>query len=196
MGKPTIEAKEAVRDVRSGMDAEALMKKYGLAPVGLTSLLTKLVNAGLLTQSEMDAVIRRPEAAAVEAWKCPACGAAQPEKPYVCPQCGVIVAKYEKRQAELGGLPTARSEADQQRGPQPDASRPGQGTKTRSCPFCKQEIEAEATRCNHCGEWIRASFDVRVREEPSEDKYCPWEDSEQLGAFEAFKQTVAGVLLR
>jgi hypothetical protein len=196
MARPTINAREAVKDIRSGMTAEALMKKYGLSPAGLDSLLTKLVKAELLAPSEKDALIPKPPPSPVTAWECPACGAAQPEKPHVCPKCGVIVAKYEKRQAELGGAATAAPAPDRDAGPQPPPSPSKPGVTTRKCPFCSEEIQADATKCKHCGEWLQAPPEVRLEEEAEKEKYCPWEDSERLGAFEAFKQTVAGVLLK
>ena len=36
------------------------------------------------------------------AWKCPACGAAQTQEYAECPQCGVIVAKFQRKQSEAG----------------------------------------------------------------------------------------------
>lgn len=53
MGKKRISAKEAVADIRSGMDDSALMKKYNLLPDGLQSLFDKLVNAGFLDLAEI-----------------------------------------------------------------------------------------------------------------------------------------------
>ncbi|MEW6137289.1 MAG: YIP1 family protein [Thermodesulfobacteriota bacterium] len=55
MSKPAISAKDAVRDIRGGMSNAELMKKYGISETGLRSLLTKLVKAGVLKQSEADA---------------------------------------------------------------------------------------------------------------------------------------------
>lgn len=49
-----ISAKEVVEDIRNGMTQTDLMKKYALSFEGLFSLLNKMVDAGLLTQSEVD----------------------------------------------------------------------------------------------------------------------------------------------
>src|SRR5215217_1556918 len=27
-------------------------------------------------------------------------------------------------------------------------------SETRTCPYCKEEIKVEATRCKHCGSWV------------------------------------------
>lgn len=48
MKKPRISAKEAVKDIRAGMNDIALMKKYGLSAKGLKSLLKKLGQAGII----------------------------------------------------------------------------------------------------------------------------------------------------
>ncbi len=53
VAKKRISAKEAVADIRSGMDDSALMKKYNLLPDGLQSLFDKLVNAGFIDLAEM-----------------------------------------------------------------------------------------------------------------------------------------------
>ena len=48
MKKPTIDAKEALEDIRSGLDDSFLMKKYKLSEKGLRSLFNKLADAGFL----------------------------------------------------------------------------------------------------------------------------------------------------
>jgi len=55
MAKPMIDARQAVEDIRSGLDDAALMKKHNLSAKGLHSLMRKLVLAGVLTQAEYDA---------------------------------------------------------------------------------------------------------------------------------------------
>ncbi|MBI5252264.1 MAG: HD domain-containing protein [Desulfomonile tiedjei] len=55
MKKPEIEANQAVEDIRSGFDDTELMKKYGLSARGLQSLFAKLVSAGVLRKSEIEA---------------------------------------------------------------------------------------------------------------------------------------------
>ena len=58
MAKRKISAKEAVADIRSGMDDPALMKKYNLPPDGLQSLFDKLIIAGFIDLSEMERRLR------------------------------------------------------------------------------------------------------------------------------------------
>ena len=53
MAKRAIKAKEAVADIRSGMDDAALMEKYHLSAEGLQSLFDKLVTGGLIDLSEI-----------------------------------------------------------------------------------------------------------------------------------------------
>jgi hypothetical protein len=54
MAKRTINAKQAVADIRSGMDDAALLKKYNLSAEGLQSLFDKLVNTGFIDLGEME----------------------------------------------------------------------------------------------------------------------------------------------
>jgi hypothetical protein len=53
----TINALEAARDIRLGLDDFALTEKYHLTPKGLTGLCNKLLSMGLLAQADLD---RRP----------------------------------------------------------------------------------------------------------------------------------------
>jgi ankyrin repeat protein len=55
MAKPKIDAKEALDDIRAGMDAVALMQKYSLSPRGLQSLFGKLSAEGLVNE-DLDVV--------------------------------------------------------------------------------------------------------------------------------------------
>jgi len=98
--KRTINAKEAAADIRSGITSSDLMQKYGVSAKGLEVLFRKLVAAGLLHENELN---RRNEDTVKTmhvAWKCPACGAAQTREYAECPQCGVIVAKFQSRHSE------------------------------------------------------------------------------------------------
>jgi hypothetical protein len=52
--KKAIKAKEAVADIRSGMDDAALMEKYRLSPHELGDLFDKLLSAGLITQVDLN----------------------------------------------------------------------------------------------------------------------------------------------
>jgi len=268
MQKPTISAKDALKDIRSGMDDDALKKKYGLNAMGLESLFTKLMKAGLITLVELDErrqqtqrgpevpetpapvpLIREAETAPAEsaappeqgsapreqgavtpeqgasppgqsaslpeqgavppeqtsspsekierdAWKCPACGAAQPEEQHVCPRCGVIVAKYLKKQAELGRAPQPAGETPSpgSRGPAPFAQPAAGGPQsdTKRCPFCSEEIRSDAAKCKHCGEWLEIPAQDMGR--GGREEYCPWEDAASLGWFKAFWDTATSCL--
>lgn len=52
--KRTIEAKEFIRDIRSGMTDPELIEKYSLMPKELQRVLRYLVDAGLITQQELE----------------------------------------------------------------------------------------------------------------------------------------------
>ena len=54
MAKRTISAKEILTDIKAGMDDAALMQRYGLPEKNLQSVFKKLVDAGVLENSELD----------------------------------------------------------------------------------------------------------------------------------------------
>lgn len=54
MAKPLIDAKQALEDIRSGVDEQALMMKYNLSAKGLLSLFRKLVLAGAIPPTELE----------------------------------------------------------------------------------------------------------------------------------------------
>ncbi len=52
--KRKVNAKEVLKDLRSGMDDADLMERYNLSSLGFESLFTKLLKTGLITQEEFD----------------------------------------------------------------------------------------------------------------------------------------------
>jgi hypothetical protein len=54
MAKPKIDAKQALEDIRSGLDDQTLMDKYRISAKGLQSLFGKLIDFGVITQQEID----------------------------------------------------------------------------------------------------------------------------------------------
>ena len=100
-GKKTINAKQALTDIRSGMSDTELMEKYGLSDKGLQILLKKLVDVGHLKEHELQARSSATSAGVRIAWKCPACGTPQTRAYDECPNCGVIVVKFQQRQEDL-----------------------------------------------------------------------------------------------
>ena len=105
-GRTLISSKQAVWDIRSGMDDSALMQKYKLSPSGLESLFEQLVNSGAIDQTELDqrssfssgtvdlsglkeeVQSARHELFADRLWRCPSCNIAQTEEFQTCPICG------------------------------------------------------------------------------------------------------------
>ncbi len=100
--KRTINAKQAVIDIRSGMTSSDLMQKYHVSAKGLETLFRKLVDVGLLHEDELERLNEGRARSKDVAWQCPACGAAQTREYAECPQCGVIVAKFQSRLSEMG----------------------------------------------------------------------------------------------
>ena len=52
-GKRKLSAKEILTDIRSGMDASELKRKYGLSDKSFGYVLKQLSTAGLLTEDEI-----------------------------------------------------------------------------------------------------------------------------------------------
>ncbi len=65
MPKTRIDARDAVDDIRAGLDDASLMKKYKVSAKGLQSLVKKLVHAGILQQSEVQDRIGEPEGSVI-----------------------------------------------------------------------------------------------------------------------------------
>ena len=115
MAKVKVDAKTALDDIRAGMSDAALIDKFKLSAMGLQSLFDKLISAGLITRAELDERMPLSEKTVeIDIFRCPACDMPQFSEFDECPQCGVIVSKFRKRQADAsagagGGGPRCRS---------------------------------------------------------------------------------------
>lgn len=105
MAKSKINAMEMIADIRAGTDDHALMQKYCLSAQGLQSAFKKLLSAGVVTQADLDRRTPFLERTVEVAWTCPACKLPQAQQFDECPNCGIIVSKYNARQG-------AQQEAD------------------------------------------------------------------------------------
>ncbi len=95
MAKVKIDARDVLNDIRDGLDDTALMTKYRLSGVGLQSLFSKLIEAGLLKRADLDKRMPNFEKTVeLTMVKCPSCGMPQFSDFDECPQCGIIVKKY------------------------------------------------------------------------------------------------------
>jgi ankyrin repeat protein len=89
--KRRIGAKELVADIRAGMGDEALAEKYQLSSDSLEHLLQRLLDSGMITQSELDA-----RGNDTELQVCPSCGTRFSATDEECPSCGVLPRKFEE----------------------------------------------------------------------------------------------------
>jgi hypothetical protein len=122
--KKKLSAKEILADTRAGATDDFLMKKYGLTEKGIQSLFKKLVDAKIMTQSELDqrasldieevyevsveeaeeetkpAPSKKTSPRADGVSTCPACGFSQGTAFDECPGCGIIVSKHQRKRGK------------------------------------------------------------------------------------------------
>ncbi len=89
MGNKTINAKEFLADIKTGMNNSALIRKYGLSEKGLQSLFRKLLDAGALKpkQAKEEKTSSDPVKTDERVWKCSQCGEAQAKSFDECCEC-------------------------------------------------------------------------------------------------------------
>jgi hypothetical protein len=134
MDKRKITAREVLRDIRSGLSDQDLMEKYTLSAQGLQSVFHKLVNAGVITQPELDDRVPITERTVdLGLFICPACGNIQGTEFAVCPRCGFTAPGRAKAiQEERAGIsgkkapsePALRRKANRRTSPKQPAGQP------------------------------------------------------------------------
>ncbi len=123
MEKRKITAREVLKDIREGMDDALLMRKYQVSAQGLQSVFNKMIQAGVVTEEELDG--RVPLSARtvdIGLFICPACGNIQGTEFTECPRCGYSAPGHAKKSKSLRtspGKPKAQS------GARPEAQRGG-----------------------------------------------------------------------
>jgi PAS domain S-box-containing protein len=65
MQKPIIDARQAIEDIRAGMDDAALMRKYRISARGLQSMYNKLLESGILAAGEIEDRMEIPEGSVI-----------------------------------------------------------------------------------------------------------------------------------
>lgn len=125
MEKRKITAREVLKDIRAGMDDAALMRKYQLSAQGLQSVLNKMVQAGIVTEEELDERVPLSERTVdIGLFICPACGNIQGREFIECPRCGYVAPGQAKKSKTLRTSPgkskaQAGSRTAAQRGAKP-----------------------------------------------------------------------------
>jgi hypothetical protein len=100
MGKKTIDAKEILADIRTGMDNSTLIQKYGLSENGLQNLFKKLLNAGALKpkQAKEARISSNPGKTDEHVWKCSQCGEPQAKSFDECCECPAMGLRIKSAQ--------------------------------------------------------------------------------------------------
>ncbi|MBI4962998.1 MAG: hypothetical protein HY913_06975 [Desulfomonile tiedjei] len=111
MAKRKITGRDVLKDIKAGMDDPALMDKYKLSSQGLQSVFSKLVNAGVLTEAELDSRVPISERTVdLGLYICPACGNIQAREFTECSRCGFVSPAYIKQQKEKEAQEKARKQ--------------------------------------------------------------------------------------
>lgn len=175
MSKPSINAKDVLRDLRSGMSHAGLMEKYKLTPKGLESLFNKLVAAGLVKASDVPGGVvssgKGPESGKSKA---PLPPQAPPKKPKAPPPpsdgppdwAKAIARDMEsglhdneimmRHELSPGKFKKIKEEMVQWGLLVPDGPEAGTRKQTKLCPFCNGQVLESDTKCKHCGQWLDA----------------------------------------
>jgi len=153
--KRHINAHEVLQDIRAGLDDTALMAKYNLSAKDFRGLCAKLIETGRLSEiefSELELLWAQKDG---HAWYCPACHMPQSHQFDECPQCGIIVAKYELRHLkEAGSLQEDQFVEVPSDEPEENASIPtvrDEQTPAFRCPACNTLVSEGAKFCESCG---------------------------------------------
>ncbi len=162
MEKRHISAHEVLEDIHAGLDDIALMSKYNLSARDFKGLCAKLVATGRLTEAELAELELLWAQKEGHLWRCPACQMPQSHEFEECPQCGIIVAKYEQRHPkevpppqsdQLVEIPVdgpGEDTADSTAGPVSDEQPPAP-----RCPACSTVLFEGAKFCQSCGTSVR-----------------------------------------
>lgn len=112
--KRKVNAKEVVGDIRAGFTDLGIMEKFDLDLRGLQLIFRKLVESGLIAQSELEE--RRQlhdRSISLEVFRCPHCNMPQFTRFDECPQCGVIVSKVNPPPKQEDVPPPTAKASDQ-----------------------------------------------------------------------------------
>lgn len=116
MSKRQVKGKELLRDFKAGVDDQILMARYGLSAQGLQSVFNKLLNAGLITQAELDARVPPAERTVdIGLFVCASCGNIQAMEFTSCPRCGFKVPEHLRKKKSETEVTTGVGEQDSPR---------------------------------------------------------------------------------
>ena len=108
--------------------------------------------------------------------KCPFCAEEIKAEAVVCKHCSRDLVKKPKEE-RLGKASLRKSLAEQAQGFKKEVRKIGPGAgveKTKKCPFCAEEILAEAIFCKHCQQMLSGT---RSRKDRKQAKRPKWRES-------------------
>lgn len=93
-------SREVVNDIASGASNAEVCEKHGLDNAQVETIRRKLRAAGVIKDNGSDARSNgnTTQITTQSLWKCPACNTPQTKAYEECPQCGVLVGKFQESQ--------------------------------------------------------------------------------------------------
>lgn len=172
LSKRKVKASEIIELIRRGTPRSTFLNDYGLSHARLQGLFDQLVHKKLITAEEISE--KCP-------YICPACSEPIARRYDSCPRCQVVINRERNR---IGAS-------------EPQQSVSAIVTDYGKCPYCKGDVPDGATKCMHCGEWLRetATETSNLRKRGKTLQRQPKKPEEQEGCLLLIKGSIYLIIL-
>ncbi|HMK35624.1 MAG TPA: hypothetical protein VK463_11185 [Desulfomonilaceae bacterium] len=151
MDKRKITAREILKDIRGGASDSDLMNKYTVSAQGLQSVFNKLVNSGVVTQSELDDRVPVSERTVdLGLYICPACGNIQGKEFVVCPRCNFTAPQRSRQSAATPEVQDKKPAARPPAGPHKTQPRPPRTDSPTTSDSAQESVRSLGRVATYC----------------------------------------------
>lgn len=160
MAERKITPQEFIKDMKTGMDNMALLKKYQISAKTLQRLFKQLLDAKLITRDDLNDRI----------FRCSTCGWSTLliKKFEKCPKCEALVLPPEP-DTTTERFPKSQIPSPVQTNPHKSPQTQKTGQEYKNCPYCDEQILKSAKKCNYCGKFLeKFSPSIQSHEEKTE----------------------------